>query len=266
MGNEAPVVTAPAAVAASAVTAPVAPAVAPAAAPAAVAAAPAAPAAPATAATAPAVVPATAEAIATATAAHTAAVAAAQGKAADSPEGKAAATAKAALDALKPAPAAAVTKKAPEAYTDFVQPQGVTFNKGVIEALKGVGKTLDLDQAQMQTLIDKVAPEFVKGEKEQVGAFINKVADQWRAETLADAELGGETSPAKLAVALKTFDVFGTPKLRMLLNNTGLGDHPELLRWAFRIGSAIGPDNKFVAGTTLTKVGVAPEDKLWPTK
>lgn len=266
MANEAPAVAAAAPAApATAVSAPAAPA-APAPAPAAAVAAPAAPAAPApAAAVAPAPDAANAAALATAETAHTAAVAAAQGKAADSPEAKAVATAKAALDTLKPAPAPAA-KKAPESYTDFKQPQGVAFNKGVIDALKGVGKSMNLSQDEMQTLIDKVAPEFVKGEKEQIGAFINKVADKWRADTLADAELGGETSAAKIAVAKKTFDVFGTPALQTLLNNTGMGDHPELLRWAFRIGSAIGPDNKFVAGTTLAKVAVAAEDKLWPDK
>lgn len=262
MGTEATAVStsAPAAVAPAAVPAATTVALAP-------GATTVAPAAAAPATVAPVVVAATAESIATAEAAHTAAVAAAQGKAADSVEGKAAATAKAALDALKPAPAAVVAaKKAPESYTDFTQPQGTKFQKTVIDALKGVGKELDLSQADMQKLIDKVAPAFVTSEKANIGEFVNKIADQWRAEVLADPELGGETSPAKIAVAKKTFDVFGTPKLQALLSNTGLGDHPELLRWAHRIGSAIGPDNKFVAGTTLTKANVAPEERLWPTK
>lgn len=206
----------------------------------------------------PAVVTAAQTALATATAA-------AAGKAADSPEAKAVVTAKAALDALKPAPAAAA-KKAPENYEDFKAPQGVNLDKEVAVAVKVVAKELDLSQADAQKLVEKMGPVLAKSEQTRFTALVTQRADGWRAASLKDPEIGGEKHAENLAIAMKTFDAFGTPALKEVLNKTGLGDNPELLRWAFRIGKAIGPDNKIVAGTTLNQPGALPEDRLWPDK
>lgn len=237
-----------------------------AAAPAAAPAAVAAPAAAVTAAAAPAAVTADPAALAAATTALATATAAAAGKPADSVEAKAAATAKAALDALKPAPAAAV-RKAPENYEDFKTPEGITIHKDVAAQVKVVAKEFDLSQADAQKLIDKIGPAIVKSRGAEMQAIVTKTADAWRASALADAEIGGEKAAENMAIALKTFDAFGTPALKEVLNKTGLGDHPELLRWAFRIGKQIGSDNKFISGTTLnTAAGTRPEDKLWPDK
>lgn len=253
MANEAPAVAA----AAPAAAAPAAPAPA--------AASAAAPAAAAPAAASPVVVAADPAAVTAAEAALAQATTAAVGKAADSPEAKAAATAKAALEALKPAPAAAA-KKAPESYEDFKAPQGVSLDKEVLTTVKAVAKELDLSQADAQKLVEKVGPVLAKSEQTRFTTLVTQRADAWRAASLADPEIGGEKHAENLAIAMKTFDAFGTPALKEVLNKTGLGDNPEVLRWAFRIGKAIGPDNKFVAGTTLTAAGVSPEDKLWPTK
>lgn len=199
------------------------------------------------------------------TAAETAfaqALAAAQGKPADSAEAKAAATARSAYHALvKPAPA----RKAPEAY-EFKAPEGVTLDKTVTTEVQTVAKELDLSQAEAQKLIDRVAPVLAKSQEASLTAFVTQRADAWRAATLADPEIGGEKVEANLAIAKKAWDAFGTPALRDVLNKTGLGDNPELLRWAFRVGQHIGPDNKIVNGS-LPSAGVrAPEDVLWPDK
>lgn len=193
------------------------------------------------------------------------AISAAQGKAADSAEAKAVTTAR---DALKALTTPVAVKKAPENYEDFKAPQGVALDKSVVAEVKAVAKALDLSQADAQTLIDKVGPVLAKSDATRMTAFVTQRADSWRTASLADAEIGGtpEKFEENRAVAMKTFDAFGTPALREVLNKTGLGDNPELLRWAFRIGKTIGPDNKIVAGTTLPSGGTLPEDKLWPDK
>jgi len=208
--------------------------------------------------------------LATAETAFAQAISAAQGKPADSVEAKAAATAR---DALKALHAPAPVKKAPENYEDFKAPTGVSLDKSVVAEVKAVAKALDLSQADAQTLIDKVGPVLAKSDAARMTTFVTKRADDWRAASLADSELGGtpEKFEENRAVAMKTFDAFGGPALRDVLNKTGLGDNPEVLRWAFRIGKLIGPDNKFVAGATVPQAkSGALEDravsKLWPDK
>lgn len=167
-----------------------------------------------------------------------------------------------------PAPAApAAAKKAPESYADFTlaadQP---AMHKDLAAQVKATAKALDLSQAEAQRLVTEIAPALAKSEGARITDFVTKRADEWRASSLTDAEVGGAKFEENRALAMKTFEVFGTPELAAVLNKTGLGDNPEVLRWALRVGRAIGPDNKFVAGTTLTKQGVAPEDRLWPDK
>jgi hypothetical protein len=49
-------------------------------------------------------------------------------------------------------------------------------------------------------------------------------------------------------VAKKALDAFGTAELRSLLNESGLGNHPEVIRFMFRAGKAISEDS-MVTGT-----------------
>jgi hypothetical protein len=44
-------------------------------------------------------------------------------------------------------------------------------------------------------------------------------------------------------VAKKALDAFGTAELRSLLNESGLGNHPEVIRFMFRAGKAISEDS-----------------------
>jgi hypothetical protein len=66
----------------------------------------------------------------------------------------------------------------------------------------------------------------------------------WADTVQADKELG---VPENQAIARKTIETFGTPELRNLLNSTGMGNHPEFVKLAYRIGKAISEDG-FVRG------------------
>jgi hypothetical protein len=63
-----------------------------------------------------------------------------------------------------------------------------------------------------------------------------------------DQEFGGEKLSENLSVAKKALDAFGTPELRKLLDDSGLGNHPEVIRMMYRAGKAISED-RFVGGS-----------------
>ena len=71
--------------------------------------------------------------------------------------------------------------------------------------------------------------------------------NEWLETSKADKEFGGEKLPENLGVARKALDAFATPELCKLLDETGLGNHPEVIRMFFRAGKAISED-KFVGG------------------
>lgn len=131
---------------------------------------------------------------------------------------------------------------APESY-EFKAPEGVSFDEGVIGAFSEVAKDLNLPQDAAQKVLDKMAPVIQARQMEQFEAARN----QWAEATKADKEFGGEKLDENLATAKKALDTFGTPEFRALLNESGFGNHPEVIRVFYRAGKAISED-RFVAG------------------
>jgi len=133
---------------------------------------------------------------------------------------------------------------APEAYS-FAAPEGVTFDDAVIDAFSEVARDLNLPQDQAQKMLDKMAPVMAARQAEQIAA----VRSQWEADARADKEFGGEKLDENLAVAKKAMDAFATPELKTLLNETGMGNHPEIIRAFYRAGKTISED-KFINGAS----------------
>ena len=132
---------------------------------------------------------------------------------------------------------------APEKY-EFVVPEGVNVDAAVIDNLSEVARELNLPQAEAQKILNKMGPAL---QAQQVEA-IKQVQTQWVADSQADKEFGGEKLTENLAVAKKALDQFGSPELRTLLNATGLGNNPEIIRAFYRAGKAISEDS-FVGGS-----------------
>lgn len=132
---------------------------------------------------------------------------------------------------------------APEKY-EFKAPEGAALDDKVSEAFAEVARELDLPQDAAQKVIDRVAPLMAQRQAEALTA----ARAQWAETTTADKEIGGAKLTENLAVARKALDQFGTPELKTLLQESGLGNHPEIVRAFYRAGKAISED-KFVAGS-----------------
>lgn len=131
---------------------------------------------------------------------------------------------------------------APETYT-FQAPEGTTLDEAVLESFSAVAKELDLPQDKAQMVLDKMAPVLATRQVEQLQA----ARETWAETSRADKEFGGEKLDENLAVAKKAMDAFATPELRTLLNESGLGNHPEVIRMFYRTGRAMSED-RFVTG------------------
>jgi hypothetical protein len=114
-----------------------------------------------------------------------------------------------------------------------------------------VAKELNLSQDAAQRLLDAVGPKMVERQTAQIEAIRNGWADSSK----SDREFGGEKLSENLGVAKKALDAFGTAELRTLLNETGLGNHPELIRFMFRAGKAISEDRMVTGAATQAKAG-----------
>lgn len=147
---------------------------------------------------------------------------------------------------------------APEAY-EFSAPEGQEFDPAVIEQFSEVAKDLNLTQDAAQKVLDKMAPAIAQ---RQVNALA-EAHKGWIDSTKADGEIGGDKLAENIAVANTAFEKFGTPELRALLDETGLGDHPEMIRWAHRVGKAMSEDG-FVSGRGNNTAPTDPAKRMFP--
>jgi Fe-S-cluster formation regulator IscX/YfhJ len=59
--------------------------------------------------------------------------------------------------------------------------------------------------------------------------------DAWESATRTDREIGGDRLEGAIADAREALERHGTPELRDLLDESGLGSHPEILRLLARV-------------------------------
>lgn len=135
---------------------------------------------------------------------------------------------------------------APESYEDFTTPDDIKLDAELATELKTLAKELNLPQSQAQKVADLGAKLAQKMQANQA-EVLKAAREQWATEVRADKEIGGEAFEANLATAKKAVDQFVSPELKTMLNETGLGNHPELIRTFVKIGKAIKEDG-FVGG------------------
>jgi hypothetical protein len=126
---------------------------------------------------------------------------------------------------------------APEKY-EFKASEGKAFDAEVLTAFADVAKELNLTQDAAQKVLDRMAPKMEARQAQQ----IETLRTQWADSSKVDKEFGGEKLSENLSTAKKALDQFGTPELRSLLNESGLGNHPEFIRFMFRAGKSISED------------------------
>lgn len=129
----------------------------------------------------------------------------------------------------------------PESY-DLKMPEGVELDKAAAEEFTALAKEMKLDQATAQKVAD-VGAKMAQRRAEAHATLVQSWADSAK----TDKEFGGDKFAENLAVARKAMDTFGTPELKSLLDSTGLGNNPEVIRAFFRAGRAISEDG-FVRG------------------
>lgn len=149
--------------------------------------------------------------------------------------------------------------KAPEKY-EFKAPEGQTLAPEVMTEFSKVAKEMDLSQEQAQKLVDSVAPQMLQAQK----AAFDKQVSEWTESAKTDKEFGGEKLSENLSVAKKALETFGTPELTKLLNDTGLGNHPEIIRAFYKAGKQISPATFVNGGKAPSTLNSTAASKLYP--
>lgn len=135
---------------------------------------------------------------------------------------------------------------AAKADLDLKLPEGWDSKDPLLGSFKATAKELGLDSPKAQKLFDLYAGAQ-KAANEKAAADLDAQFKGWKDAAKGDKEFGGKEFDGSLKAARKALASYGTPELAKFLDETGLGDHPELIRAFVRVGKAMAEDS--VAGT-----------------
>ena len=146
----------------------------------------------------------------------------------------------------------------PEKY-EFVMPEGVELDPAAAEEFSVLAKELKLDQATAQKVAD-IGAKMAQKQAERNAETVKG----WTTQSKVDKEFGGDNLQQNLATAQKAIDTFGSKELKEMLTTSGLGNHPEIIRFAFNAGKAISEDGFMRSGSRTSTPDAPLEKRLYP--
>ena len=142
----------------------------------------------------------------------------------------------------------------PEKY-DLKTPEGSPLAPADIERISLYAKEKGLSNETAQVLLNR--------ESEQVVELKNR-SNQWVESLKADKEFGGEAFTRNVEHAHRALKAFAPEGFIEVLERTGLGNHPDLVRTFSKIGAAMSEDQLVIPGAQAG--GVRPiEEVFYPT-
>lgn len=127
--------------------------------------------------------------------------------------------------------------RVPEKY-EFSLPEDQVMSEALTGAFSEVARDLGLSQEKAQEVLSKLAPHAAQENQ----AALEKANRQWVEASKRDEEFGGERLTECLSIANKAVKMYGTPQLIKMLDVSGLGNHPEFIRFFYRAGKALVED------------------------
>lgn len=115
------------------------------------------------------------------------------------------------------------------------------LHESVVESIKEFAKENGLTNEAAQKMLDQqngLMDNFVKQQQEQW----DQQVDSWVDELKNDPEYGGDKFNETTEYARRTFSRFAPESFVELINETGYGNHPELVKLFARIGREMEED------------------------
>lgn len=152
-------------------------------------------------------------------------------------------------------------KDVPEEYEKFSLPEGFEYDEGKAKEFGALAKELGLSQEKAQRLVTM----YVGNLQQELSAQMEAVAARnkgWQEAARNDKEFGGVDFERNLAVANEGLRRLGTPELISYLEESGLGNHPEVIRLCWRAGRLAGEDHQPDGGDAPRGRGAMSEAEL----
>ena len=154
-------------------------------------------------------------------------------------------------------------KVIPDVYADFKVPEGMEVDKSLLNEALPVFKEMKLSQEEAQKLVDLQA-QYSKADAERVAKAWKTTIDNWVNDAKNDKEFGGTKFNESIVVSKKGINHFGNDKFKEMLEFTGVGNHPEMIRFLYKVGALVKEDD-ILHGTNRTGDTTDVAKRLFPT-
>ena len=132
--------------------------------------------------------------------------------------------------------------EAPEKY-EITMPEGMELDEDTLGLFEPIFKELGITNEGAQKLVDAYIPliqSTVDKQRQEAQEEYKGIVDGWKEDTMKEL---GSTAKADLAACGKAIEKFGSPELREMMQETGVGNHKELVKFMVKIGKSISEDS-----------------------
>lgn len=157
----------------------------------------------------------------------------------------------------------AQTQTQQQAY-ELKLPEGSSLDASYLEQTKALAKELGLSQEAAQKLVERDSG-LMSSAHERNMAKVRENTEQWAKDAQADKEIGGNNFQSSVTDAKTALDKFGTPEFKNLLNQSGVGNHPELIRLLSRVGKAMREDKMVTTSSQPARAQKSFAEAFYPS-
>lgn len=129
---------------------------------------------------------------------------------------------------------------APEKY-ELALPDGYALDEAIFSKAEPVMRELNLTNEQAS----KLAGVIAEHRQAEVDAHI-KTVEEWGKQAATDPVIGGAAFAENVTVAKRALEYVGDSELRTLLDGSGLGNHPAIIRAFVKLGALVPKEDGLV--------------------
>jgi len=154
-----------------------------------------------------------------------------------------------AAEPAKVEPVAAESAKpvVPEKY-DFKAPEGMELNQPLLDAVSPVFKEMGLSQEQAGKLFETYNKVVVAEEAKREADFTDFMKQKVTEYNTTIRKEWGAQYDVNLATAQRGLARVMSPEAKAILDETGLGSHPEFVKAFYAVGKMVSEDTLPIAG------------------
>nr|DAL05338.1 MAG TPA: putative protease [Caudoviricetes sp.] len=128
----------------------------------------------------------------------------------------------------------------PDKYELKVEKESL-LSKDQVKEIEAYARQQGFSNDQAQALLDREQKQL-SSYKESLHKEFDATTQKWVEDLKADKEIGGDNFPKSVEIAKRVVDRFASESFKKALNETGFGNHPELVRTFVKIGQAMAED------------------------